>query len=131
MKNIIVSGLFLALFGGIAMLSSGCHEEAAAPIFTISAPTDGQEYMLGDTIFVKGTITADVEMHGYAYELMRLSDSLVLLTSDVHDHGSSYSIDDFWVNNVTEHTDVQLTITAIIDHDGTEQSQTYQLHCHE
>lgn len=115
----------------IAAFAFGCDKDA--PInpehlvsFEFSNPKEGHKYPLGDTVHIAGKITAEMEMHGYELELINTSNNNeVLLYKHAHEDAVEYLIQDMWVNNITAHGNLELKITAVIDHEGTEASKTY------
>lgn len=138
MKN---SRIFLAAAIIVASAFAGCKKdkEEETPIvpstpeitFEVTNPTAGAMYHLGDTVWVDVHITSDTELHGYEANLINTSDSDAVLWEDhLHDHGMEYHIHGFYVNGVTMHSDVELSIDAFIDHDGASENHTVAIHCH-
>lgn len=125
-KYIILAGITIATI-------TGCKKETTTstePIFNISSPTNGKEYELGDTVFIKATITAKEELHGYMVTLKNSTVDSVLMDYDQHTDATSQTIDTFWINNVTTHSDMKLMITAVKDHLGNTVTDTISFHCH-
>ena len=87
-------------------------------------------FMAGDTIMIHATITSTEEIHGYTLLLENTTTSTVIMDIEEHAHDLTTHIHEMWVNNVSGHTDMKLTVTAIIDHEGTEVSETVSFHCH-
>lgn len=131
MKKITFLSLFLA--ATLSFISSckkddGHDEEPTADI-AITAPTAGQEYMAGDTVFINATVTGTAAMHGWELHLRKVSDQTEVFSADAHDHAATYTITETWVNNVSDHTELQLEIVATLDHDGHTASKTVNIHC--
>lgn len=104
------------------------HDGTTAEI-VIASPTAGQEFMGGDTVAISATITGTAAMHGWALHLRKVSDQSEVFSADAHDHAASYTIAETWVNNLTEHTELQLEIIATLDHDGNTANKTVNIHC--
>lgn len=139
MKN---SSILFAVAIIAATIFSGCKkekEEEQTPVvptapeitFEVTNPAAGAMYHLGDTIWVDVHITSDTELHGYEANLLNISDSNAILWEDhLHDHGMEYHIHGYYVNGVSMHSDVELSIDAFIDHDGASENHTVSMHCH-
>lgn len=127
------------LFSAFAMIS--CKKDkkdekdqtntpAPQASIVITSPTTNSIFDFGEEIHIHATITAPFEMHGYELEIIRLSDNAVLWSTDAHAHATSYSIHEHWTNDVMDHTDVKLKITAELDHSGGISVGEVQFHCH-
>ncbi|MCB0735694.1 MAG: hypothetical protein H6608_09540 [Flavobacteriales bacterium] len=126
----------LALAIGILFISSCKKDETPTPTdeatttITITSPEMHHTYMFGDTVVIHGMITSASELHGYEIELKNVSQDTVVLFKEEHAHSTEEHFDAMWVNDVTGHSDMLLTIRAIIDHEGTSESKTASFHCH-
>jgi hypothetical protein len=138
MKNITK---YAAMFAATALVFASCKKEetteeptptpAPKVEFTITNPTDGGTYHLGDTVWVNVHIDYATELHGYEASIVNTSNSdEVVWESHLHDHGDMFMVEGFWVNNVTMHSDMELRIEAFIDHDGNSETETVHFHCH-
>lgn len=107
-------------------------ENAPAPraVITVSSPSEGDMFMLGDTVHIHGDIEYTPGLHGYAIELTNISADSVVFSMDEHAHDPMLHFDEMWVNNVTDHSDMRLVVSAAIDHDGTLVHDTVHFHCH-
>ncbi|MCX7743540.1 MAG: hypothetical protein N2167_03145 [Flavobacteriales bacterium] len=113
------------------LLLSACHKHDETDVqIQITSPLTNSMYHLGDTVKIQGTITGNTEMHGYEVKIKNLSQGNVAFITDYHDHGSNYTINEFWVNNVTEHSDMRLVVKVEVDHSGTMVSDSLNFHCH-
>jgi hypothetical protein len=140
MKTIkIVNTLLLLIFLASAVTISSCKRKDDNPnpstpantvTFSISSPTDGATFHLGDTIWIKGTAVCTNQLHGYAITLTNKTTNTVVLSADDHVHGTTVTLDTFWVNNVADHSDMSLQIDAEIDHEGNKESKIINFHCH-
>lgn len=130
MKNL--SNYLMVLFGS-AVLMAGCKKDEHTPNtadIQIAAPVDSHTYEYGDTVSVNATITAPEPMHGWELHLRKTADQSEVYTTDAHDHAATYNVTGYWVNNVTEHTPMELEVIATIDHDGNTASKKVYFHCH-
>lgn len=105
-------------------------DDASIDNVVITSPTSGQTFDAMDTVPIKALLQNSSEMHGYAIQLANLTDTTIVFEMDEHAHGTSITIDTFWVNNVMEHSDMRLYITAEIDHEGTTVTDSVSFHCH-
>ncbi len=107
------------------------YEPEITAKITIDNPEAGTTFMGGDTINIHAMIETQGEIHGYEVRLTNLSTNEEVLTYEAHEHDQSmihYS--EKWVNNVSGHSDMSLTVKVLIDHDGNEVSETVNFHCH-
>lgn len=104
------------------------HEENL-PVITLQSPADSVTVEYGDTVWMTGTITHTAELHEYMLELKNHDTDSVYFTNTTHTHETSVSFNEYWVNNVTEHTDMMFTITAT-DHDDNKSTKSVHFHCH-
>ena len=99
--------------------------------FNFSDPVASTMFSQGDTVFINGMISADIEMHGYEVSIVNTSDNNTeVFNSHEHKDGSMFHIHEMWVNNVSSHSDMALTITVDVDHEGTTEKETILFHCH-
>ncbi len=129
MKNIAKKIIFAS--AATLFLLSACnkHNEPNVQI-NITSPSANATFHAGDTVRIQATVTGDVEMHGYEVKIKNLSQGNVAFITDYHVHGSTFTINEFWVNNVTTHSDMRLVVTVEADHNGTMVSDSLNFHCH-
>lgn len=131
MKKITFLSMFLL---ATVSLVTSCkkdddHDETPTAEIVIASPTAGQEFMDADTVNINATITGTAAMHGWELHLRKVSDQTDVFSADAHDHAASYTIAETWVNNLTDHTELQLEIIATLDHDGNTATKTVNIHC--
>jgi len=96
----------------------------------LTSPTAGATYGNADTVYITASITRSKEMHGYEYTLKKVSDQSVVTSGSNQSHSKSYSINSYWVNNLTAHTEMELILTVFLDHDhSTDQIVKRTIHC--
>lgn len=107
------------------------HGAAVSASISIANPTAGAMYMHGDTVHMNVSITGSGELHGYELLINNNSHNNANVYSvSEHNHTENYTIQDFWVNNVSHHSDMQLIVKAFVTHDGDFESDTVNFHCH-
>lgn len=120
-KKIIINTLFIALAG---CSIAGCQKDnsvAAQPEkanFNIAAPLTGATYKKGDVINIAATIDYIAEMHGYSLIIKNKNTGDTCYTYDAHAHGSRLIIAQQWTDTMSAPADLQLIISAEIDHEG-------------
>jgi hypothetical protein len=132
MKNSII--LSIIFFSILVLGLSACnekHDHDNAATISISNPVENTQYHNGDTVFIHAVITAESAMHGWEVLIRKKSDLSVVFEQDAHDHAATFNINTYWVNNLgSAHNDMELLVTAEIDHDGNTETQTVNFHCH-
>lgn len=101
-----------------------------APVFTMTSPTENQVYQFGDTVKIKGTISAAYDMHGYNVKLLNVASNMNVLNQGYHEHGSTFVVNEAWKNTVTDTTQMKITIDAAIDHDGNLATKELMITCY-
>lgn len=125
----------------IAALAIGCKKEKEEAIvaeetppvaasITIEEPISGVTIEAADTVWIHVDINRAEEMHGYEAMLINLTTNDTVWDVHEHDHGTAFHIEDFWVNNVTDHSDMRFKVIAILDHEENETVKTVDFHCH-
>ncbi len=99
---------------------------------TITSPNSGQTFALGETVDIHATAVHSESMHGWSLYLVNTSPEIpdTVLNLNNHDHTSGFQIEESWVNSVTMHSDMQLTIRVELDHHGNFMKQMVHFHCH-
>lgn len=97
---------------------SGQPTQALNAKITINTPYENQVFNTGDTVFVKAFVTCSTEMHGcHVYIISNNTDTL--FTKAQHTHGNEMMVSEQWINNLGTSADLQVIVSAVIDHDGT------------
>jgi len=94
------------------------HTHQNEVTFSIQNPVEGQEFANGDTIFMKGTVTAEESLHGYELVIKDLSNGSTLFTDRDHVHGNTLTLNKFFINKVVSPRQLAITFKVAIDHDG-------------
>ncbi|HYG16632.1 MAG TPA: hypothetical protein VEC12_12825 [Bacteroidia bacterium] len=97
----------------------------------IEKPTTSDMFGKDDTVFIKAHASWVNQFHGYELKLRNLSDgSKEVFKVEGHIHDKEVDIDTFWVNNVAAHSQMELEINMIKDHDGNKETKKVAFHCH-
>jgi len=132
MKNLSIFAIcFLAIapFGCTKNRKDSPTVVPLVPLITILMPVAGTTYEHGDTVRMKAHIQHSSELHEYAVIMRNTDNNDTLFSYEVHKHATSVNVDTFWVNNVTVHSPMELTVAAE-DHAGNSNSAKVLFHCH-
>lgn len=99
------------------------------PVFTFSTLIENDTIQASEVVSMLGTITYGTEMHGYAVKIHNHTTETDLFSADYHEHGASYNVNESWTNNVTDTSEIEVSIAAAIDHTGTLVTKAYHLIC--
>lgn len=106
-----------------------CHHHHEDPIpdtlvtLSVAKPTENQEFMPGDTIFFKASISADTSLHGWGIALKRKGDDSLVYSWANHFHSKTYEVDKYWVNSINQDTTLIFQLDAAINHSGDVKTQ--------
>jgi hypothetical protein len=128
MKNFLKTALILLSFTAFSCKKVTTNTIQDVTIDILS-PTPNQQFALGDTIKVIAKVTSNKEIHGYSLVIKKISGGQVKNNSD-HEHGTSLTINKYWVNNLTESSDMIADITVELDHDGSTTTKSVIFKCH-
>lgn len=133
--NITVVVLFVATMGLVSSCKKKDDNPSPTPTnnfsISVTSPTDMQTFTNGSTVNIKATISNSTEMHGYDLKITNKSNNnQEVFKKEAHEHATSYTIDESWLNNVTMHSDMELEITVYVDHEGNTKTQHVHFHCH-
>lgn len=123
MKNSIL--IYLLLLGATTSFFTSCSDDDApasdkefvAPVITILEPLNDAEKEGQDTIFIKGNITHDREMHEYAVMVRKRETGEETLLISEHEHRQNIEVDTHFVLNEPTHVHYHVIFIAS-DHDG-------------
>jgi hypothetical protein len=132
MKNLAT---FTMIAFSAMVLFTACEkdqlDDVSAVNIEIISPKAGQTFSLGDTVRIEANISAAREMHGWKVVIRQKSDNKIVFEKDRHTHGTSLKVNQTWVNNVRQHSDMILEVTAALDHSGSNlKTETVSFHCH-
>lgn len=116
MKTTIYTFLLISIF------VVSCKKDEVAEIafeggITVSNPTAG-DTISGTQTVVTGSITGNMELHGYHIVLYKTSDNSILAETEVDQHSSSLTLHDTLVYTVSQPTAVRLHVESAYNHEG-------------
>lgn len=104
-------------------------EEKNSAVITITDPIVDSHLHHLDTLKIRGSIVSTMDMHGYDVSIRRTSDNSEVFYFDDHYHGQNKTLNIDWPCNLNETIQLELTLTAKLDHEGTAQIQTVKFFC--
>lgn len=133
-----VNFLFIGLI--IVIVLTNCKKEVSDDstsdetkqiTVVINTPIAEQVYNFNNVVTVSGSITANFDMHGYEIKLYNESNSdSLMFESFTHGHGESMNFSKTWTNNVSDHSDVRVEVSALSDHEGIErETEVVHIYC--
>lgn len=116
MKTTILTFLLISIFV-ISCKKDEVKEVAFEGGITVTNPNAG-DTISGTKTIVTGSITGNMEMHGYHIVLYKTSDNSILAETEVDHHSSSITLNDTLVYSVSQLTPVRLHIESAYNHEG-------------
>jgi len=111
--------LFLCLIMALGFVVSCKKETASATAdITLMEPLSGDTVPNGEALHMHGTITGSGELHGYTLTLTNVTTNEVVFSGSNTSHQTNYAFDEHWVNNVASISNMKVTVTVELDHDG-------------
>lgn len=97
----------------------------------ITSPKASDMYGLGDTVWMRTNASWTNQFHGCEVRIRNISDgNKEVFKAEWHMHGTTASVDTFWINNVSNHSNMELEVDMIKDHDGNKETKKVTFHCH-
>lgn len=116
----------LLLFAALLTTLMACKKETNPTTtsevvvnLNLVSPTENQTYQFGDTVKILGSLSSATSLHGYNIRLNHPTINMFVINQAYHEHGTVFNLNERWVNNVTDTTELKLIIDVAIDHDGT------------
>ena len=131
--NKTVMGTVLILGLGV----TGCKNDDPKPdnntngaiVVTVNQPADNQDFNHGDTVWISASIASQHTLHEYLFEINDMTALKRVFIAHGHVHtGPSAHIDTFWVNNVTQSSNMDLIISSST-HEGAAVKDTTRFTC--
>lgn len=94
------------------------------------SPLDDTEFSYGDTILISAIITSDISMHGYEILIHNKTQKDIISLKNKHTHGKEIILDEIWIVDIKDETDLEIEIVAAIDHLGNQISAIRKVKCH-
>jgi len=127
LKNIAI----ITLVSVVSFSIISCKKKKENEItIELTSKVEGEKFSKDQKVSIKGTITASSEdIHEYTITIKNETSGATEFTKTEHANAKSISFDESWINNVSDHSDMMLTIAAE-DHDGKKETFTAHFHCH-
>lgn len=107
----------------------GEEYEPNSAVITITQPMPDDQLPHSDTLAIRGTIVSVLDLHGYTVRIKKAADQTEVFYFEDHYHGMNKNLNVNWPCNLNENAELQLTITATLDHDGNTASKSVNFHC--
>ncbi len=116
---IVTHGLVVStlLFSCKKAENPAAYVPAETVSIAINSPYENQAFSKGDTVSIRAVMTCETEMHGCKVYIVR-NNTDTLLADAKHMHGKVMTIDEKWINELGTPADLQLIVSATVDHDG-------------
>lgn len=111
--------------------TTACRKEPSKePVtnITINTPLDNATIKNGDTLFIKGSITSEVSIHGYDVTITSPGNNSTIYSTTGHQHGNNIAIGEYWVNTLQADKPLTLSIKAVIDHADKQVEKTIHIY---
>ena len=120
LEKVILSAAIM----GVLALNSCKKEVTPTATLTITEPVAADTVPHGDSVHMEGTIVGSGELHGYTLQLTNLTSGQVVYSGSTDNHQNSYAFHEHWPNNVGATSNMRLTLTVNLDHDGNTTSKS-------
>jgi hypothetical protein len=118
----------IILFASVILLL-GCRKEKSNNVeFIVTSPLPQSYYVGGDSIFIQGEVKGELALHGLKIQLLNDFNDSIMFNFENTSCSAHYIFSQFYINEVTEHTDVRLEIQVKIDEAGTLAKKTIPIH---
>lgn len=120
-RNLLLTITSILLMGAIA-----CQKKEEVTVqpekvtVTVTSPTEGQVVRKGETLNIIANISYITQMHGYIVRIVDPITGQLYYQAEGHTHGDAVNIDEQWTDSISTSTQLQLEITAVIDHNKNE-----------
>lgn len=84
---------------------------------SIASPASKQIFHKGDTVKVNADVAYTEQLHGYIVTITNTANGVVVFETEGHSHSDHMAINETWVDTLNTSTELELTVTAVIDHD--------------
>lgn len=105
------------------------HHEPNSAVISITEPLTNTHIHHNDTLKIRGSIVSVADLHGYEISIKRTVDQSEVFYFEDHYHGTNKNLQVDWICDLNETSDLELTITASLDHDGNTATKSLIIHC--
>jgi len=130
MKKIIFATLFvLGMISFTSCITGEEPEEKNTAVITITDPIVDSHLHHLDTLKIRGTIISTMDMHGYNASVRRTDTHVEVFYFDDHYHGQNKNLNIDWPCTLNENVQLELTLMAKLDHEGSATIQSVKFFC--
>jgi hypothetical protein len=84
----------------------------------ISSPAAAQVFHKGDTVHINAKVSYISQLHGYEVRITNKNTNTLVGELEGHVHTDNFSINETWVDTLSQAAELELEIRAVIDHDS-------------
>lgn len=130
MNKLLVTTIFVSgLISFTSCTKEEEPEEKNTAVITITDPIVDSHLHHMDTLKIRGTIVSTMDMHGYDVSIRRTTDHSEVFYFDDHYHGQNKNLNIDWPCNLSETVQLELTLTAKLDHEGSATIKSVDFFC--
>ena len=118
MKTLIAFALIATAFTACKKEKKTTEDTVFSGTITISAPAENATITGGTSFLVTGTITGNMEMHGYHVAVYKTANDELIFEEEEHEHASSFTISKQVTHALSDTTALKLVVEAAGDHEG-------------
>lgn len=89
----------------------------------ITKPAETSSFRKGDTVFIEADVYYTSQLHGYSIEINNQQGTQNFFTLNEHVHGDRFNVNTYWIDTLSQSTDLLLKLTVQADHEGSQQSK--------
>jgi hypothetical protein len=126
----ITKYITITLLIATSLLYAACKKKSlpavnpSAVTIIVASPQKGQLYHKGDTVNINFNVSYTTELHGYYLQLIDTATFRSLYESAEDIHNDHFSVQLQWVDTCSTAKNLEMIISANLDHTGTEASDT-------
>ena len=128
MKDSIIILTVLSTITAASCKKSDSPEPADMAMMTILQPTLNASYQSGDSVFIKGNITAAANLHGYNVTILDQADTVFAVHNATH--AALLSVNEVWVCSTPDTANLKLIVSSAINHEGDEVKKEISIKVH-
>lgn len=129
LKYLYITTLLLLL----TFLFFSCQKNDTPPVnqetvaINISSPAPQEIFAVGDTVYMKASVIANAELHGYELKITDTVNGFILFDEAQHAHSDNFTINDTWTSS-TSNINCKMELIVLLDHDGHDIRKTIPFH---
>ena len=112
------------------MCLTACQKKDTTPTqpdavtMDIASPTQGQIVKKGEVVNINASVNYIAQMHGYIVKIVDGETGEIYFETEGHVHGDYFIVTEKWTNTLSDKRSLLLQITAIVDHENNEKTQS-------